>query len=116
MNKTALIASGVALAGAALAVFVVLPAEMGYDPTGVGEQLGLTEIADPVGPELERGMARMAEQDVLVLATADLPPAEGVADAWQVELGPFEFGRIQIYHCRGRTDDLPLAGFRAVSL
>ncbi|QZH75222.1 MAG: hypothetical protein JY451_00895 [Erythrobacter sp.] len=89
MNKTALIAAGVVLAGA-LAVFVVLPAEMGYDPTGVGEQLGLTEIADPVGEELERGMARMAQQDVLVLSSADLPPAEGVADAWQIELGPFE--------------------------
>jgi hypothetical protein len=90
MNKTALTLAAMVLAAGALAVFVILPAERGYDPTGVGKALGLTEIADPVGPALERGMARMAQQDVLVLAQTDLPPAQGVADGWQIELGPFE--------------------------
>lgn len=90
MSKPAYIAAGVAAAGAALAVFVILPAETGYDPTGVGEMLGLTEIADPVGEELERGMARMETQDVLLLTDGELTPAEGVSDSWQIALGPFE--------------------------
>ena len=44
MSKTPLIASAVLVAGAALAVLVVLPAETGWDPTGVGAQLGLTVL------------------------------------------------------------------------
>lgn len=90
MSKTPYVAAGVALVGAALAVFVVLPAETGWDPTGVGEALGLTEIADPVNVELERGQARMAQQEVLTLS--DTAPAiiEGVQDSWEYELGPFE--------------------------
>lgn len=90
MSKTPYIAAGVALAGAALAVFVILPAETGWDPTGVGESLGLTEIADPVNAEFERGQERMAQQEVLALS--DTPPAtlDGVQDSWEYELGPFE--------------------------
>ncbi|MFC3097453.1 hypothetical protein [Alteraurantiacibacter palmitatis] len=82
---------GSALAGvAAIAVLFVLPAETGWDPTGVGKALGLVEIAEPVSKELERGMARMATQDVLLLS--DTPPAAepGATDVWEVELAPYE--------------------------
>ncbi|MCB2065993.1 MAG: hypothetical protein KDE15_05055 [Erythrobacter sp.] len=90
MSKTPLIASAVLVAGAALAVLVVLPAETGWDPTGVGAQLGLTEIADPVGPETERGQLRMEQQEVLRPSETAPDPLPGVSDSWEVELAPFE--------------------------
>ncbi len=90
MSKAPYIAAGVVAAGAALAVLVILPAETGWDPTGVGESLGLTQIAEPTNLELERGMARMAEQDVLTLSQTPLPASEGVTDVWEYELLPFE--------------------------
>ena len=49
----------VALAIAALVgivVLFVLPAETGYDPTGVGEATGLDKIANPDNPEYEAGL------------------------------------------------------------
>ena len=74
----------------AVVVLFVLPAETGYDPTGMGEKMGMTEIADPVSGEQERGQARMATQDVLVLSDTALEPLDGVADVWEYELAPFE--------------------------
>jgi hypothetical protein len=89
-NRTGLIAGGVILAGAAIAVLFVLPAETGWDPTGVGESTGLVKIADPDNPELARGMERMAQEDVLVLTDSAPEPASGVSDTWEYELAPFE--------------------------
>ena len=89
MSKATYVAAGVAAAGA-LAVFFVLPAETGWDPTGVGGALGLTEIAEPTNLELERGMARMEQQDVLTLSETALPASDGVTDVWEYELLPFE--------------------------
>lgn len=89
MKGSAIAALGVASL-IAIAVFFVLPAEFGYDPTGVGEELGLTEIADPANPELELGMARMATQNVLLLSDTAPEPAEGVTDSWEWDLAPFE--------------------------
>ena len=82
------ILGGVAVA--AIAVLFVLPAETGWDPTGVGEATGLTKIADPDNPELERGQARMAQQDVLTLSDTAPTPQDGVHDEWTYELGPYE--------------------------
>lgn len=90
MSKAPLVAAGVVVVGAALAVLVILPAETGWDPTGVGERLGLTEIAEPANPELERGMARMEREEVLTLSDTPLPPSDGVSDVWEYELLPFE--------------------------
>lgn len=78
----------VALLGIVL-VFI-LPAETGRDPTGLGARLGLTKIADPVNKELERGLARMARQDVLLLSNTAPPPQAGLADAWEWDLAPYE--------------------------
>ncbi|WP_211196080.1 hypothetical protein [Alteraurantiacibacter aquimixticola] len=88
-SKKPLIIAGVAVV-AFIAVAFVIPAETGYDPTGIGTATGLTKIADPDNPELERGMARMETQEVLLLS--DTPPAaeEGVADSWTYELQPYE--------------------------
>lgn len=90
MMKRSAIAALIVAALIALVVFIVLPAEFGEDPTGVGEELGLTEIADPANRELELGTARMAVEDVLLLSETPPEPAEGVTDSWEWELAPFE--------------------------
>lgn len=90
MSKAPYIAAGLAAAGAALAVFVILPAETGWDPTGAGAALGLTEIAEPVNMELERGIARMESQEVLRLSETTPPASPGITDVWEYELLPFE--------------------------
>ena len=90
MKKTGLLIAGGAAAIAAIAVLFVLPAETGYDPTGVGAATGLTKIADPDNPELERGQARMASQDVLILSETPPEPITGASDVFEYQLGPFE--------------------------
>ncbi len=89
-SRTPLIVSGVVALMAAIAVMFVLPAETGWDPTGVGKATGLVKIANPDNPELERGMQRMEEQDVLLLSDTAPDPEEGVVDVWEYELTPFE--------------------------
>lgn len=82
------IGGGIAvLAIGALALFVVLPAEFGIDPTGVGKSLGLSEMADPPNAELERGMRRTG---VLELTDAEPEMQPGLTDHWEFELAPFE--------------------------
>lgn len=90
MSKTPYVAAAVVLAGAAIAIVAVLPAETGWDPTGLGAKLGLTEIADPVSEEFLRGQARMEQQEVLTLSDAPAAPAGGYTDAWTYELAPFD--------------------------
>ena len=85
-----LIGSGLAIAAVAVVTMIVLPAEYGVDPTGVGEATGLLKIANPDNPELERGMQRMAGQEVLALTDTRPEPAPGVTDTWTYELAPFE--------------------------
>jgi hypothetical protein len=86
-----LMIGGIALAAiAAGAVLFVLPAETGWDPTGVGKALGLVEIRDPVSPEQERGAARMAREAVLELAETAPAALPGAQDVWEYELPPFE--------------------------
>lgn len=89
-RRRALIGSGVAIAAVAVVVMVVLPAEYGTDPTGFGEATGLLKIANPDNPELERGMQRMAQQEVLHLTETPPERAPGVTDTWEYELAPFE--------------------------
>lgn len=88
MSKKLLIGGGVLVALAAGAIMFVIPAETGWDPTGVGKATGLIEIADPIGEETVRGNARMAQQDVLTLG--EMPPLAGATDSWEYELAPFE--------------------------
>jgi hypothetical protein len=89
-GKKLLIGGGVVVALGAIAVLFVIPAETGWDPTGVGKATGLVEIADAGGEELERGMARMEQQEVLTLSDTALAPAEGITDVWEYQLAPFE--------------------------
>jgi hypothetical protein len=95
----------VALAIAALVgivVLFVLPAETGYDPTGVGEATGLDKIANPDNPEYEAGLKRMETEQVLVAgAPATMP--EGVSDVWEAELGPFESVEFKYEIPQGQT-------------
>ena len=90
-RKKLLIGTGVGVAaGAAIVVLFVLPAEYGIDPTGVGKATGLVKIADPDNPELERGMQRMAEQDVLLVSETPPGTEPGASDVWEYDLAPFE--------------------------
>lgn len=90
-SKKPLLIGGLALAAiVAGAVLFVLPAETGWDPTGVGKALGLVEIADPVSPEQDRGAARMARETVLELADTAPAALPGASDVWEYELPPFE--------------------------
>ncbi|MBU0555018.1 MAG: hypothetical protein KKD64_07015 [Alphaproteobacteria bacterium] len=66
----------------------VLPAELGIDPTGLGKQSGLTEMANPqAGEALERGRKRTG-----VLTPSQTAPAAepGASDHWTYVLGPYE--------------------------
>jgi hypothetical protein len=85
-----LLFGGPAAVAAALLLLFVLPAETGWDPLGTGAATGLNEIADPDNPELERGMARMENQEVLALSDAAPGQAAGVSDTWEYELAPYE--------------------------
>lgn len=109
MKKPVLVA-GLLVAAAALAVCVVLPAETGWDPTGAGKALGLTEIADPVGPETERGLARMERQQVLVENDTAPRPAGGVDDVWEAQLGPFESVEFKYTVAQGQRIDFAWQG------
>ncbi|MEO5707930.1 MAG: hypothetical protein ABIT10_02380 [Alteraurantiacibacter sp.] len=90
-SKKPLLIGGVALvAVAAVAVLFVLPAETGWDPTGVGKALGLVEIRDPVSPEQLRGQARMERETVLELTDTAPTAQPGATDVWEYELAPFD--------------------------
>jgi hypothetical protein len=84
-------ASGIALlVSVLLLVTVVLPAEYGADPTGVGTALGLTalsqaSVAEPVPPPQGAVLAPVQEGNVA------LYPAEYKFDAREFELGPYEY-------------------------
>jgi hypothetical protein len=82
------IGSGLALVGiAAVVVMVVLPAEYGIDPTGVGKATGLIKVSQPDNEELQRGALRTG---VLTLASGVLEPVPGQTDHWEVELEPYQ--------------------------
>ena len=99
------IGSAVALVvGTVTAVFFVLPAEMGIDPTGFGEATGLTGLAgDASGMNiyLQRGKKRTnvlfpldaaAKPDEATLrSTVSVPPGfQAKTDHWEYELLPYE--------------------------
>lgn len=87
-NRKLLIGGGVAVvAAAAIAVCFVLPAEFGIDPTGVGKALGLTQIAEPVNEELERGRKRIG---VLTLSETPLAQLPGARDRYEITLPPYQ--------------------------
>ena len=89
-NRKPLLIGGAVVALAAGVVMFVLPAETGWDPTGVGAATGLTKIAEPDNPALERGLARMEGQEVLTLSETAPAAEPGVTDTWEFELAPFE--------------------------
>ena len=93
-----------AVVGTVTAVFFVLPAELGIDPTGFGEATGLTGLAgDASGMNiyLQRGMKRnnvlfpldaAAKPDEATLrATVTVPAGfQPKTDHWEYELLPYE--------------------------
>lgn len=83
------ITAGVALvAGTAIAVLFVLPAETGIDPTGVGKATGLSKIANPDASRfLARGLKR---KGVFTPSETPLPAEAGASDHWEFELHPYE--------------------------
>jgi len=89
-RKALLIGGGVVALAAAGVVMFVLPAETGWDPTGVGTATGLVKIANPDNPALELGLVRMETQDVLLLSDTAPAAEPGVTDVWEYELAPFD--------------------------
>lgn len=89
-NRKPLLIGGAVVALAAGVVMFVLPAETGWDPTGVGAATGLTKIAEPDNPELERGLARMETQEVLLLSDTAPAAEPGATDVWEYELAPYD--------------------------
>lgn len=88
-RRNLIIGTGAALvAGAAIVVLFILPAETGIDPTGAGEATGLSKIANPdASLFLERGMKRKG-----VFTAGDIPleSAPGARDHWEFKLHPYE--------------------------
>lgn len=88
-RKPLMIGIGIVALAAGVVMFV-LPAETGWDPTGVGAATGLIKIAEPDNPELERGLARMETQEVLLLSDTAPAAEPGATDVWEYELAPYD--------------------------
>lgn len=87
-GRIILLSTAAAVTLVAAVVIFVLPAELGIDPTGLGEASGLTEIANPqAGETLKRGLKR---QGVLTPGDAAAAPEPGQSDHWTYELRPYE--------------------------
>ena len=71
------------VAAATLGVAVVLPAERGIDPTGIGAMLGLKEMG-----EIKMELAREAEADEAPRASAFRPDAGTMFDSIDVVVPP----------------------------
>ncbi len=89
-NRKPLLIGGAVVAVAAGVVMFVLPAETGWDPTGVGAATGLVKIAEPDNPALERGLARMETQEVLLLSDTAPAAEPGATDVWEHEIAPYD--------------------------
>ena len=101
-KRTLLKATVAAFAVAAvLLVAVVLPAEYGVDPTGVGTALGLTAIASPAlapVPALQGGTLAPT-----ALGPIDLYPGQYKFDARAIVLGPYEYVEFKYQLAEGAT-------------
>lgn len=83
-----LLIGAAAVAITAIVVLFVLPAETGIDPTGLGEQSGLTQMANPEASAfLERGLKRKGVYTPSQAAPAAEP---GASDRWVHVLHPYE--------------------------
>lgn len=79
------------VAATTIAVTIVLPAERGVDPTGIGRLLGLTEMG-----EIKMELARQAEADNAPRASAFRPDAGMMFDSIEVELPPGESREVKL--------------------
>lgn len=79
------------VAAAALVVTIVLPAERGIDPTGIGAVLGLKEMG-----EIKMELAREAEADEAPRASAFRPDAGTMFDSIDVVLPPGEGREVKL--------------------
>jgi len=81
---------GTAAAAAIIAVVFVAPAEYGYDPTGIGSMLGLTQIAGPAEITVETRLSAPPE-----IATLREEPFR--TDVVEIEVNPFtvNFGQLE---------------------
>jgi hypothetical protein len=86
------------VASAAIVVAVVLPAERGIDPTGIGRVLGLTEMG-----EIKMELAREAEADEAPRASAFRPDAGMMFDSIEVVLPPGEGREVKLAMSAGAT-------------
>ena len=82
LNRATLIAAGIA---SALLVTTVLPAEYGYDPTGIGGLLGLTPMGEMKREQAAGAGADEAPTEDIVMEAAP-PPSAPIAGAQQGEV------------------------------
>jgi len=83
---------------ATVVVTVVLPAERGIDPTGIGAALGLKEMG-----EIKIELARQAEADEAPRASAFRPDAGMMFDSVEVVLPPGEGREVKLAMRSGAT-------------
>lgn len=101
--------AAVALAAAALAtLFFVLPAEYGVDPTGVGERLGLLELAAPGGDSAGPAPARVV--------AGEYPGIPAEFDFYEPDVLGEPFSRTQPTPFRTDTLEIRLEEFEQVEL
>lgn len=79
------------VAAATIVVTIVLPAERGIDPTGIGSALGLTAMG-----EIKMELAREAEADEAPRASAFRPDAGTMFDSIEVVLPPGEGREVKL--------------------
>ncbi|MEO7274176.1 MAG: hypothetical protein ABIX28_12755 [Vicinamibacterales bacterium] len=91
------------VAAAMLLVTVVLPAEYAIDPLGVGRRLGLTTIATPRVPHVER----VSPEGALLVPLGKGPigeyPAAYKVDVVEIVLGPYEYVEYKYHLEQGAT-------------
>lgn len=109
--RSTLIAAATALL---LLATVVLPAEYGVDPTGIGRVLGLTQMGEIKAQLAREAAAADAAGDTLIAASVTLPPAprdtiagtgvtsgQGRADTVSVTLNPGQGREIKLEMKKG---------------
>ena len=84
MMRVALATAGALVAASVVFVALVLPAEFGIDPTGVGRALGLTGLS---GAEARRGHEPVAGALVIDRRDFELAPFESVELKYDLEAG-----------------------------
>jgi hypothetical protein len=84
-------------------ITIVLPAEYGIDPTGIGGRLGLTAIANPPVTIVEMPNSEGAPLVPTMNGPIGEYPREFKLDTFEVELGPYDYVEYKYSMEKGAT-------------